>query len=196
MNPPIPLRAVPAPDPNVLPHNLEAEAALLGAMMIDNRLVEDVQLKLRAEHFHEPLHGRIYEAIVKLVVRNMVANPVTLKPLFDADPAMLEIGGTGYLADLSSQSAALIAAKDFASQIYDLALLRELISVGRNMATSAFDTGADVPPLTQIEEAELALYKVAEQGEVSGSVKTFRQATTEAIGMAERAMKSGGHLSG
>ncbi|TFU01315.1 replicative DNA helicase [Polymorphobacter arshaanensis] len=196
MNPPIPLRAVTAPDPTVLPHNIEAEAALLGAMMIDNRLVEDVQLKLRPEHFHEPLHGRIYDAIVRLVVRNMVANPVTLKPLFDADPAMLEIGGTGYLAELTSQSAALIAAKDFASQIYDLALLRELISVGRNMATSAFDTGSDIPPLTQIENAELALYNVAEQGEVAGSVKTFRQATTEAIGMAERAMKSGGHLSG
>ncbi len=196
MNPPIPLRAVATPDSAALPHNIEAEAALLGALMIDNRLVEDVMLKLRPEHFHEPLHGRIYDAILKLVVRNMVANPVTLKPLFDADPAMLEIGGTGYLADLTGQSAALIAAKDFATQIYDLALLRELIAVGRNMATAALDTGADIPPLKQIEDAELALYNVAEQGEVSGSVKSFRQATREAIGMAERAMKSGGHLSG
>jgi replicative DNA helicase len=196
MNTPIPLRAAVTPEPAVLPHNLEAEAALLGALMIDNRLVEDVQLQLRGEHFHEPLHGRIYEAIVKLVVRNMIATPVTLKPLFDADPAMLDIGGTGYLAGLTEQSAALIAAKDFAGQIYDLALLRELISVGRGMATAAFDTGADIAPLEQIEAAELALYKVAEQGEISGSVKTFRQATQEAIGMAERAMKSGGHLSG
>ena len=50
-----------------LPHNVEAEAALLGALMIDNRLAEDIQLKLRPEHFFEPLHGRIYEAILRLL---------------------------------------------------------------------------------------------------------------------------------
>ncbi|WP_419816261.1 replicative DNA helicase [Glacieibacterium sp.] len=194
---PLPLRIVPAPaDTATLPQNLEAEAALLGALMIDNRLVEDVMLKLRPEHFHEALHGRIYEAILRLSDRNMVATPVTLKPLFDADPAMADVGGTAYLARLTEQSAALIAAKDFAAQIYDLALLREMIRVGRDMAAGAFDTGADVAPLKQIEAAELALYKVAEQGDVAGAVKTFAQATREAVEMADRAMKSGGHLSG
>ena len=194
---PLPLRIVqPAADAAALPQNLEAEAALLGAMMIDNRLVEDVQLKLRAEHFFEALHGRIYEAILRLADRNMVATPVTLKPLFDADSAMQEVGGTAYLARLTEQSGALIAARDFAQQIYDLALLREMIRVGRDMAAGALDTSTDVAPLVQIEAAELALYKVAEQGEVAGAVKTFAQATREAIDMADRAMKSGGHLSG
>ncbi|MGI4880331.1 MAG: DnaB-like helicase N-terminal domain-containing protein, partial [Janthinobacterium lividum] len=188
-----PLALVPAA---TLPHNIEAEAALLGAMMIDNRLVEDVQLKLGSQHFFEPLHGRVYDAILMLIDRRMVATPVTLKPLFDADPDMMAIGGTAYLASLTEQSAALIAARDFAQQIYDLALLREMIRVGRDMATNAFDTGAGVEPLKQIEAAELALYKVAEQGEVSGSVKTFGQATRLAVEMADRAMKSGGHLSG
>src|SRR3546814_349223 len=119
-----PLRAVASPqeDAASLPHNLAAEAALLGAMMIDNRLAEDVQMKLRPEHFHEPLHGRIYEAILKLVDRSMVANPVTLRPMFEGDQALAEIGGPAYLAQLTEQSAALIAAKDFANQVYDLAL--------------------------------------------------------------------------
>lgn len=188
-----PLALVPAA---TLPHNIEAEAALLGALMIDNRLVEDVQLKLGSQHFVEPLHGRVYDAILMLIDRRMVATPVTLKPLFDADPEMMAIGGTSYLATLTEQSAALIAARDFAQQIYDLALLREMIRVGREMATNAFDTAAGVEPLKQIEAAELALYKVAEQGEVSGSVKTFGQATRLAVEMADRAMKSGGHLSG
>ena len=197
MTTPAPLRLVPTPtEATQLPQNLEAEAALLGALMIDNRLVEDVMLRLRPEHFHEALHGRIYEAILRLADRNMVANPVTLKPLFDADPAIAEVGGTAYLARLTEQSAALIAARDFAQQIYDLALLREMIRVGREMAAGAFDTGADVAPLKQIEAAELALYKVAEQGEVAGAVKTFAQASREAVDMADRAMKSGGHLSG
>lgn len=197
MNQPTPLRVVePMPEAATLPMNIEAEAALLGALMIDNRLVEDVVSRLRPEHFFEALHGRIYAAILKLSERNMAATPVTLKPMFEADPAMIDMGGPAYLAGLTMQSGALLAARDFASQIYDLALLRELIRVGRDMATSAADTSGDVAPMDQITEAEMALYKVAEAGEVAGAVKTFGQATKEAIDMADRAMKSGGHLSG
>src|SRR4028118_2255915 len=94
-----------------LPHNVEAEAALLGALLLDNRLVEDVQLKLRADHFFEPLHGRIYEAVLRLTDRNMIANPVTLKPLFEADEAMKEVGGPSYLAQLTGSGAAPLAAR-------------------------------------------------------------------------------------
>ncbi|HET8612332.1 MAG TPA: DnaB-like helicase N-terminal domain-containing protein, partial [Sphingomonas sp.] len=128
-----PVRIIPpgasAPEPQALPANIEAEAALLGALMIDNRLTEDVQLKLRPEHFFEPVHGRIYEQILRLVDRNMIANPVTLRPLFEADEAMKELGGPGYLAQLTGSGAALIGARDFATQIYDLALLRALVEV-------------------------------------------------------------------
>src|SRR5215216_6593496 len=123
-----------------LPQNIEAEAALLGALMIDNRLVEDVQIRLRADHFFEPLHGRIYESILRLTDKNMVANPVTLKPMFDGDEAVREVGGPAYLAQLTGSGAAIIGARDFAVQIYELALLRALIGVGREMVESALDT--------------------------------------------------------
>jgi replicative DNA helicase len=179
-----------------LPHNIEAEAALLGALLLDNRLVEDVQLKLRADHFFEPLHGRIYEAILRLTDRSMIANPVTLKPLFEADEAMKQVGGPSYLAQLTGSGAALIAARDFASQIYDLALLRSLIGVGRDLVTSALDTSEDVKPLEQIERAETELYKVAEQGGGEGKVKTFADASKEALMIAEAALTNGGRLSG
>ncbi len=179
-----------------LPHNVEAEAALLGAMMIDNRLVEDVQTKLHSGHFFEAVHGRIYDAILKLADRNMVANPVTLKPMFDADEAMKQLGGPAYLAQLTGSGAALIGARDFASQIYDLALLRELVTVGRDMATRALDTSEASQPREQIEEAEVALYRVAEQGGESGSTKTFVQATRDAVSLAEKAANSTGGLSG
>src|SRR3954453_6294210 len=102
-----------------LPQNIEAEAALLGALMVDNRLAEDIQIKLRAEHFFEPLHGRIYEAILRLLDRNMLATPVTLRPMFEGDAGMRELGGPGYLAQLTGSGAALIGARDFANQIYD-----------------------------------------------------------------------------
>ena len=123
-----------APATPSLPQNVEAEAALLGALMIDNRLVEDVQLKLRSDHFFEPLHGRIYDSILRMSDKNMVANPVTLRPMFDADEAMKEVGGPAYLAQLTGSGATIIGARDFAQQIYDLALLRSLVAVGRDIS--------------------------------------------------------------
>ncbi len=179
-----------------LPQNVEAEAALLGALMIDNRLVEDVQLKLRADHFFEPLHARVYDAILKLTDSNRIANPVTLKPLFEADEGMKEVGGPAYLAQLTGSGAAVIGARDFAGQIYDLALLRALVGVGRELVEGALDTSEDVAPLAQIERAETELYKVAEEGGAEGKAKSFGEATKEALQLAEKALNSGGHLSG
>src|SRR3954465_8719380 len=86
------------PASQALPQNVEAEAALLGALMIDNRLVEDVQLKLRPGFFLEPLHARIYEAVLRMTDANRVANPVTLRPLFESDESIKEVGGVAYLA--------------------------------------------------------------------------------------------------
>ncbi|HVU29385.1 MAG TPA: replicative DNA helicase [Sphingomicrobium sp.] len=186
-----------ASDPtNALPQNVEAEAALLGALMIDNRLVEDIQLKLKPHHFFEPLHGRIYEAILKMTDANRVANPVTLRPLFENDQNIIEVGGVAYLAQLTGSGAAVIGARDFAEQIYDLALLRALIGVGRDLVEGALDTSEDVAPLAQIERAESALYAVAEEGGAEGRAKSFSDATKEALEVAERALNSGGHLSG
>src|SRR3954467_12749486 len=190
------LADAPAPEASSLPHNVEAEAALLGALMIDNRLAEDIQLKLRPDHFFEPLHARVYEQILKLIDRNMIASPVTLRPLFEADEEMKELGGPAYLAQLTGSGAAIIGARDFAEQIYELALLRALIGVGREMVESALDTSEDVDPKAQIELAETALYRVAEEGGGAGTVKTFAEATRLAVQMAEKALNSGGGLSG
>ncbi len=180
----------------MLPQNVEAEAALLGAMMIDNRIVEDVLLKLRAEHFFEPLHGRIYEQITLLVSENRLASPVTLRPLFIADAAMQELGGPAYLAQLTGNPASLIGARAFADQIYDLAMLRALVTVGRDMVEGALDTSEDINPARQIEQAELKLYEVAEQGGAEGGAKSFARSAALAVRQAERAMNSGGSVSG
>ncbi len=185
-----------APATPSLPQNVEAEAALLGALMIDNRLVEDVQLRLKPHHFFEPLHGRIYEAVLRMTDKNMVANPVTLRPIFEADEAMREVGGPAYLAQLTGSGAAVIGARDFAAQIYDLALLRALVGVGRDMVEGALDTSEEVAPLAQIERAESELYRVAEEGGNESKVKSFGEASQLAIKQAEKALNSGGHLSG
>lgn len=193
---PIRLAASNEGEPQKLPRNVEAEAAFLGAILIDNRIIEDVSIKLTPEHFFEPLHGRIYEQILRLIDRNMLVTPVTLKPLFEADEAMKELGGPGYLVKLTADGAGLLGARDFAQQIYDLALLRELVSVGRTLVESALDTSEDVDPKGQIEAAESALYKVAGGEGETGSMKSFLAASKEAIANVEKALNSGGHLSG
>jgi replicative DNA helicase len=109
---------------------------------------------------------------------------------------MKELGGPAYLAQLTGSGAAVIGARDFAEQVYDLALLRELVGVGREMVEKALDTSESVDPKSQIEEAEVALYKVAEQGGEQGSTKSFLQAARIAIAQAEKAQNSGGHISG
>ncbi|SEN23707.1 replicative DNA helicase [Sphingomonas gellani] len=185
-----------AAEPQQLPRNVEAEAAMLGAMMIDNRLADDLIDRLEPAHFYEPVHGRVFAAIKTLRGNDMLATPVTLRPMFDADEAMKELGGPAYLAGLTGSGAGLIGARQFATQIYDLAQLRALVTVGRTLVERAMDTSEEVNPRAQIELAEEALYKVAGDGGAESAVKTFAQATTAAVKMAERALNSGGNLSG
>lgn len=179
-----------------LPANLEAEAAFLGAVLIDNRVLEELVVPLRAEHFFEPLHARIFERIAVQLDRQMVVTPVTLKPFFEADPAIAELGGTGYLARLTADGQGLLAPRELAQQIYDLALLRELVSVGRTLVEGALDTSEEVEPMKQISEAEAALFRVAEGAGVASEAESFRGATSKALEMIETAINSGGHVSG
>ena len=171
----------PAAEGTALPQNVEAEAALLGAMMIDNRLADELIDKLIPDHFYEPVHGRIFSAIKTLRGSDMLATPVTLKPMFEADEGMRELGGPAYLAQLTGSGAGLIGARQFAQQIYDLAMLRSLVTVGRTLVERAMDTSEEVNPRAQIEAAEEELFKVAADGGNENTVKTFAQATTAAV---------------
>ncbi|MEO5586257.1 MAG: replicative DNA helicase [Novosphingobium sp.] len=179
-----------------LPANIEAEAAFLGAVLIDNRVIEELGAPLVPAHFFEPIHARIYERILQLLDRKAVVTPVTLRPYFEADEALKDLGGAAYLARLTADGQGLLAPRQLAEQIYDLALLRELVSVGRNLVTSAMDTSESVEPLEQIERAEAALYQVAEGAGVQSEAQSFSQATRTAISSIEKALNSGGHVSG
>ena len=193
----IAILSTPTPaEPTTLPQNVEAEAAMLGAMMIDNRLADDLLDKLDPEHFFEPVHGRIFAAIKTARANDMLATPVTLRPMFEADEGMKELGGPSYLAQLTGSGAGLIGARQFAQQIYDLAMLRTLVTVGRGLVERALDTSEEVNPRAQIELAEEELYKVAIDGGTESQTKSFIQATTTALKMAEVALNSGGHISG
>ncbi len=179
-----------------LPANVEAEAAFLGAVLIDNRVLEDLPTTLAPAHFFEPVHARIFERIMQLLDRSAVVTPVTLKPYFESDEALKELGGVAYLARLTADGQGLLAPRELAEQIYDLALLRELISVGRDLVEGAMDTSESVQPMEQIEQAEAALYSVAEGVAGGSEAQSFGAATKTAIDQIQRALESGGHIAG
>ena len=191
----IPLRPD-EPAIRTLPSNIEAEAAFLGAVLIDNRVIEELATPLRPDHFFEPIHARIYERVVQLLDRKAVVTPVTLRPYFEADEALKAVGGVTYLARLTADGQGLLAPKELAEQIYELALLRELVTVGRDLVTKAMDTSESVDPLEQINLAEAALYAVAEGASSQSQASSFGDATRVAITAIEKALNSGGHIAG
>ena len=188
------------PQMRALPANIEAEAAFLGAVLIDNSVIEDLPVGLRADHFFEPLHQRIFDRVLTLIDRNAVVTPVTLKPYFEADPAMQELaqsmGGVTYLARLTADGHGLLAPRELAQQIYDLALLRQLVTVGRELVEGALDTSQDTSPKERIEHAEAELYRVAEGATTSSEAMSFKDASLNALGLVQAALNSGGKFSG
>jgi replicative DNA helicase len=193
---PILLHREAEPAVRTLPANIEAEAAFLGAVLIDNRVIEEMKAPLAPVHFFEPVHARIFERILQLLDRKATVTPVTLRPYFEADESLKDLGGPAYLARLTADGQGLLAPRELAEQIYDLALLRELVSVGRNLVTAAMDTSESVEPLDQIAAAEAALYAVAEGAGAASEAQDFAVATRTALGMIEQALLSGGHVSG
>ena len=183
-----------------LPANIEAEAAFLGAVLIDNSVIEELPVALRADHFFEPLHQRVYDRVLTLIDRNAVVTPVTLKPYFESDPAMQELGqelgGITYLARLTADGHGLLAPRELAQQIYDLALLRQLVTVGRELVEGALDTSQETSPKERIEQAEADLYRVAEGATSASEAMSFKDASLNALGLVQAALNSGGRFSG
>jgi hypothetical protein len=166
--------AEPALPVRQLPANIEAEAAFLGAVLIDNRVLEELPVNLVPAHFFEPAHARIFERVVQLLDRKAVVTPVTLRPYFESDETLRELGGLAYLARLTADGQGLLAPRELAEQIYELALLRELVSVGRNLVEGAMDTSEAVAPLEQIEQAEAAPYRPSKRRSIQAAISPAR----------------------
>lgn len=137
----------PPQDPEEVPQptlaNPEAEAATLGALMINNNLIPFAAERLSPEDFYEPIHAKIFAAIVRLHEKGRGPNPVLLRPIFEHDRDMAQVGGPTYLAELTGSMAALVGAYDFIDQIAELAVRRravEAMDVGR---ARLIDTSGD-----------------------------------------------------
>jgi replicative DNA helicase len=178
------------------PHNVEAEQALLGAILVNNEAIDRVSGFLKPVHFYDALHGRIYEAVSKLILGGKRATPITLKTFFQADEPVGELTVPQYLGRLAANATTIINAEDYGRTVYDLAIRRELIGIGEQMVNTAFDSPIDTPPAVQIEEAEQALFEIAETGKYGSGFEPFSAALTDAIDMAANAYRRDGGLSG
>jgi replicative DNA helicase len=190
-------RAVPeTPVFREAPHNLEAEQALLGAILVNNEAVDRVSGFLKPQHFFDPLHGRIFETASKLIMGGKRATPITLKTYFQNDEPVGELSVPQYLGRLAANATTIINAEDYGRTVYDLAVRRQLIEIGEAMVNTAFDSPIDAPPAAQIEGAEQQLYELAETGKYGTGFEPFSSALTDAIDMAANAYRRDGGLSG
>jgi len=178
------------------PHNTEIEQALLASILVNNKAYERVSDFLRAEHFAEGVHGRLYEAIGKLIERGQIADPLTLKALFDQDMALQEIGGAQYLIRLVESAVNIINAADYGRTIYDLHLRRQLITLGEDVVNEAFAHELERDARVQIEAAEKRLFDLATTGQFEGGFRQFDVALADAILLAEAAFKRSGRTTG
>ncbi len=179
-----------------LPHNLEAEKALLGALLVNNRAFEQVAEFLRPEYFAVEQHARVFAAAEKLIEHGQIADPVTLKRFFESDNTLSDIGGPAYLADLAASAVTVINAREYGRIVYDLHLKRELITLGEDVVNGAYGGEVDETATDQIERAEQALYDLATSGNYEGGFKDFKSSVVAAIQMAEAAHKRDGGLAG
>lgn len=182
--------------PMKVPFNLDAEQAVLGALLFDNEVLYRVQSFLKAEHFYDPIHQLIFDAGGALIGGGRLASPLMVDNYLAASEGYREAGGRRYLEQLASNVPATASAVDYARVVFDLSVARGLIKIGGDMIDRAATANLDDEPARQLQDAEQALYKLAETGKYGGGFKSFRSAIADAIDIAEQAIKRGGGLAG
>ncbi len=178
------------------PHNIEAEQALLGAILINNEAFDRVSSFLEPHHFFDPLHSRIYETSAKFIQSGKHATPITLKSFFENEEAIGTVTVPQYLGRLAAHATSVINAEDYGRTIYDLSVRRDLIIIGEEMVNVAYDSPFEMPPEKQIEDSEQRLYGLAERGKYGSGFMAFSNALSDAIDMASKAYERQGGLSG
>ena len=198
MSEPAQIRAVNdgASDAEQVPHNIEAEQQLLGAILTNNDVYDRVAGVINDSHFYDPVHARIYEVAASRIAKNALASPVTLKAFLEDDPGLKELGGPAYLVRLAGAAISSFAARDYAQMVYDLAIRRKLMELGRDITAKAGTVEVANEPKEQIVEAEQALYKLAEAGQNTSGFQSFLKAVTDAVNVANAAYQRDGGLSG
>ena len=174
----------------ILPSNIEAEQSVIGSIMVNNEIIDEVASIINFEKFHDPVHKKIYEVIENLNNKGLIANPITLKNYFESNNGISQIGGVEYLVKLTRFSSSTKQAIDYAKIIHELYVKRELIKISEEINENSKNLENDKTGENIIEDAEQSLFKLAERGSFSQSYISFNKAVDQTIQMATLAMQS------
>lgn len=179
------------------PSNAQAEQALLGALLANNKAYERIGEFLAEHHFVDPIHGRIFRAIQRRIEAGQLADVVTLRAEFEHGGVLNEVGGPAYLAQLLTAMVGVINAGEYGRVIHDAWLRRQLIDVGETIVNNAFGAEAELDAAGQLENAEQQLFDLAKDGGADGGgFVSFERALSDAVLQAERAFSTPGGVSG
>ena len=176
---------------NKQPSNIEAEQALIGSILVNNDILDEVSVIVGSNMFYDPAHIKIYEVIENLNNKGMIANPITLKNYFEKDNMLQDVGSTEYLVKLTRFSSSTKQAIDYAKIIHEMYLRRELILISDKLSsdsTNANDQNQNAENI--IESTEKSLFDLAERGSFSQSFLKFNKALDQTIEMATLAMQN------
>jgi replicative DNA helicase len=173
-----------------LPSNIEAEQALLGSILVNNDILDELSNIVNPTKFFDPIHRKIYEVVESLNSKGMIANPITLKNFFENNNNLSEIGGIEYLVKLTRYSASIKQAIDYAKVIHEMFLKRELITISEDISENSKNESIEKTGENIIEDAEQSLFQLAERGNFSQSYMKFNIALDQTIEMATLAMQS------
>ncbi len=175
---------------NKLPSNLDAEQALLGSVLVNNDIIDEIANIINSNEFYDPVHSKLYGLIEKLHNKGMIANPITLKNSFEKDEGLTEVGGTDYLVKLTRLSSSTKQSIDYAKIIHEKFVKRELIKISESLSEDAVDEKTEKSGEDIIQDTEKLLFDLAERGTFNQSFLKFNQALDQTIEMATNAMKS------
>ena len=176
---------------NKQPCNIEAEQALLGSILVNNDIIDEISNTIKSYIFFDPAHIKIYDVILNLNNRGMIANPITLKNFFEKDNMLNEVGGTEYLVKLTRFSSSSKQAVDYAKIIHEMYLRRQLILISDKLSSETLNASSKEQNAESIiEGTEKSLFDLAERGSFSQSFIQFNKALDQTIQMATLAMQN------
>jgi replicative DNA helicase len=176
---------------NKQPSNLEAEQALLGSILVNNDIIDEISTIVNSKTFYDPAHVKIYEVIESLNNKGMIANPITLKNFFEKDNMLNEVGGTEYLVKLTRFSGSVKQAIDYAKIIHEMYLRRELVLISDKLSNDTLNANSEEQNAENIiESTEKSLFDLAERGSFTQSFLSFNKALDQTIEMATMAMQN------
>ena len=175
---------------NQVPKNVEAEQTILGSILANNEIFDEITDKLDENYFFDPIHQKIYKIISNLISKGLLANPVTIKNFFNSKDELIEIGGIDYLIKLTKVSTTKNQIKYYSQLLSDLYIRRQLINISEETLEESKNKDLEISGTNILENTERKLFEIAERGEFQRSFVTFKDALKETIDMATAAYKN------